>query len=335
MERWVAGAVALELLLLLVALAAVALTRGRTLREARARELARGALTDAFVAADTASPADALASLQDVPPELARAELALFAEQLAAQERGPLRALYLALVPRPAEPAADGARLVREARLFADPLEVLPALLRAPDAGLRLGAFEAACATGQVALALTHLPDVAEENPLTRARVLDALAAAPAPPAAGLLALARHPRPAVRHAALAWLGARQVLEGVEALRAALADGDVEVRLQALRSLRQLGDPGSAQACLPALADAAWPVRMEAARTVAALARERGVPALAPLLEDPAEWVRHHTALALLSCGEPGARALEAAAGRGVVAAQSALARARLAREEAA
>jgi glycosyltransferase involved in cell wall biosynthesis len=126
-----------------------------------------------------------------------------------------------------------------------------------------------------------------------------------------------------------WQGLGRARKAFDVMVHAVSDPDAEVRIQALKGLRELGDASALPAVIKGLDDERWEVRSEAARTAGMLGAAGSVEAIAKLLDDDAEWVRHNAALALGRCGPAGTAALRVAASRGNHAASNALAEARL------
>lgn len=108
-----------------------------------------------------------------------------------------------------------------------------------------------------------------------------------------LIRLLDDPEPALRRPAARALGALRAREAVPRLMQSVAeDPDTEVRLWAVRSLREIGDPTALPTALSALRDEAQDVRMVAASTVAELGTSSDLPALqAAAKREPhtAEW----------------------------------------------
>jgi len=81
--------------------------------------------------------------------------------------------------------------------------------------------------------------------------------------------------------------------------------DMDVRVEAYRSLAHLGHPSALEAVRRGLADAAWPVRAQAAMCVGRIGLSALADELSVLLEDRAWWVRYRAAAALLQLGDAG------------------------------
>lgn len=95
--------------------------------------------------------------------------------------------------------------------------------------------------------------------------------------------------------------------------AALAEDDrVEVRVDAVRSLRSFAEPSVLPLFLAASEDPAWPVRVQAARGLGVVGGPEAVDRLADMLRDPAWWVRLRAAAALEGLGAAGRQELEGA-----------------------
>lgn len=95
--------------------------------------------------------------------------------------------------------------------------------------------------------------------------------------------------------------------------AALAEDErVEVRVDAVRSLRSFAEPSVLPLFLAASEDPAWPVRVQAARGLGMVGGPEAVDRLADMLRDPAWWVRLRAAAALEGLGAAGREELEGA-----------------------
>ncbi len=94
------------------------------------------------------------------------------------------------------------------------------------------------------------------------------------------------------------------------VRALAAHPDPEVRIAALRALGSIApEPESVEVCLSAMDDPEWPARALAAWSLGRLGEERVVARLELAMGDSAYWVRHHVAEALAWLGAPGEAAL--------------------------
>lgn len=331
--------VAIELLVVVVAIVAMMIVRGRAIRREEAfdsvkRELAH-LVTRMGPGEDPAIEQQALAVLGSLSKDHARRLLTEMSEFAAAGEASVFEELYaksnLAAEARANAIARPWERLrvIREARALSDPARLLAQLVRDEAPDVRLGAFEALCALGRADEALVAIPAVANDGRLNRVRAIDALSASKPVPEAALIALVTSDQAEIRQIVVAILGLARARAGLDAVVHAATDADAEVRIQALKSLREFSDASTLQVCISALKDERWEVRSEAARTCGALGQGGSAEAIARLLDDDAEWVRHNAALALTRCGPAGIAALRSAAARGKEAASNALAESRL------
>lgn len=336
--------VALELLIVAIAIVALIIVRGRAMRNEASIDGARRNLTEALQrigpGGDPQAEVQALAALGALTKDHARRLLTELAESAGPGGARVLEDLY-AKANLAAEARANAAsrpwerlRVIREARALSDPARLLSGLVRDPVPDVRLGAFEALCSLGRADEALVAVPHLAQDGRLNRVRVIDSLSTSKPLPERDLIGMIHAEQPEIRQIVVATLGIARVRAGVPAIVNAVTDPDAEVRIQALRALRELNDGSVLPTCLAALKDDRWEVRSEAARTCAALGHGGAADAIAKLLDDEAEWVRHNTSIALTRCGPSGIAALRAAAARGNESASSALAEARMAMSEA-
>ena len=108
------------------------------------------------------------------------------------------------------------------------------------------------------------------------------------------------------------LGMLRAPQAVEPLLPLLGHEDFRVRLNAVRSLGQIGDHATADAVAKLAEDPAWEVRNAAAQALGRLKAERHLDKLAAALRDTSWWVRFSAAQALWSLGASGREALTAA-----------------------
>lgn len=335
--------VAVELVVVFIALGAMTYVRSSSMRRQQAYNAVRTRLIDLVgrmggAEDDSAllqSCVAALAGLQRDQQRRLLTELAEYAGSAATGADPVFAQMFTAagLVPDARANAAsrpwERLRVIREARALGDPAGLLDRLVRDEVPDVRLGAFEALCALGRADEALVALTAVAQDGRLNRMRAIDALAMARPLPAAELVQLVESPIAEVRQIAVAVLGQSRQRSALEALINVCADVDTEVRIQALRALGELRDASALGVILAALDDDRWEVRSEAAKAAGILALPGSAERLGKALEDDAEWVRHNVALALVKCGQIGVATLRQAAADGNPAAQAALAEARL------
>jgi len=108
------------------------------------------------------------------------------------------------------------------------------------------------------------------------------------------------------------LGMLRAPEAVEPLLPLLGHEDFRVRLNAVRSLGQIGDRATADAVAKLADDPAWEVRNAAAQALGKLKVERHLGKLTTALRDSSWWVRFSAAQALWSLGSTGREALTTA-----------------------
>lgn len=335
--------VAVELIVVFVALGAMLWVRSSSMRRQQAYNAVRTRLIDTVGRMggsedDTAllqSCAAVLAGLQRDQQRRLLTELAEYAGS-AGSTTDPVFAQLFTLAGLVPDARANAAsrpwerlRVIREARALGDPAGLLEKLVRDDVPDVRLGAFEALCSLGRADEALVALTAVAQDGRLNRLRATDALSLARPLPADELIALVESPAAEVRQIAVAVLGQARHRTALDTLINACADVDAEVRIQALRALGELRDATGLGVILAALDDDRWEVRSEAAKAAGILALPGSAERLGKAMEDEAEWVRHNVALALVKCGQIGVATLRQAAADGNPAAQAALAEARM------
>jgi HEAT repeat protein len=331
--------VAIELVVVAVALVAMIIVRSRAVHRERVAETVKRDLA-ALVGqmgpgAHPRIKQQAVTVLSALTKDHARRLLTEMAEYAAAGEAQVFEELYVACnlaVEARANAAArpwERLRVIREGRALNDPARLLERLVRDPEPDVRLGAFEVLCALGRADEAVIALPEIATDGRLNRVRAIDALSTARPMPVAELVPFAHAERAETRQVAVAALGLGHARAALDVMVHAVSDPDAEVRIQALKGLRELGDASALPVVLKGLDDECWEVRSEAARTAGTLGAAGSVDAIAKLLDDDAEWVRHNAAIALSKCGPAGITALRVAASRGNHAASNALAEARL------
>lgn len=225
-------------------------------------------------------------------------------------------------------------RVIREARALNDPASLLGELIKDDSPDVRLAAFEALCALGRADEALVSLRGIANEGRLVRMRAVDALAVSDPFPLTQLVNMSDSDSASLRLVTIGALGRASSMEANDVVVSAVTDSDVEVRIEALRALKDMEDRSALPACIAALEDEFWEVRSTAVGTVADLGGDGAAEHLGPLLDDPAEWVRHNVSLALRRCGAAGLAVLREAAAQGNDSASSALAEHRLITEGA-
>lgn len=332
--------VAIELVIVVVALVAMLVVRNRSISREKAFQKTRTTLLDAVQRMTGAEPdptakSKAMAALGGLPRDFARRLLTEMAELAGPGGSLPFEELYatanLAVEARANAVARPWERLrvIREARALHDPARLLAGLVRDEVPDVRLGAFEALCALSRADEAVSAIALLAQDGRLNRVRAIDAMSSASPLPVQSLVELSNAEMPDVRQIVVAVLGNARVRQAVQVVVHAVTDPDAEVRIQAVKGLRELNDPSALPVCLSALNDERWEVRSEAARTCAALGGGGAAEAIAVLLDDEAEWVRHNASLSLSRCGPAGIAALRSAAARGNESASSALAEARL------
>ncbi len=334
--------VVFEIAIIVATLLLLLVMRRRAISREESHERARKEIADELAnildANDEGLHQRMLRLIRGLPADIARRLLTELAEYVPVESVGGLRRLYLESGLAEAARASalkrpwERLRVIRESRALNDPVDQLAELIKDDSPEVRLAAFEALCGLGRSEEALVALRLIAEDGRLSRLRVVEALAIAEPFPVEALRDLAKTDRAELREVIMGAFGRAHAREALDTLIEGVTDEDVEVRIQALRSLDEIGDPAALPACLSALNDEFWEVRSAAVRTCASLGGEGAAEAIAKLLDDDAEWVRHNGALALSRCGAQGLAALRAAAARGNSNASSALAEHRLSAE---
>ena len=332
--------VAIELVVVAVALVAMIWVRARAIQREQVYANARRDLLHCVqmmtgIHPNPAAKPRAVTILSSLTRDHARRLLTEMAEEAGREGAIPFEELYGA-VNLGAEARANAnarpwerLRAIREARALSDPARLLKGLSLDQVPDVRLGAFEALCSLGRADEAVAGLPLLADDGRLNRMRAIDALVASTPLPQAAMIELARSQSTAIRQIVVAVLGMARVREGVEVVIHAVTDVDAEVRIQAVKALREMRDASALAVVLSALDDERWEVRSEATRTAAVLGGGGAAEKIALRLDDSAEWVRHNAAIALSQCGPQGLSCLRAAAAKGNHGASNALAEARL------
>lgn len=336
--------VIIEVIIVLVTLFALIFLRRRAVTREERYDHARRDLSDAMPDLDgtpeqqAAATAKAKAVIAMLGPEHARRLLTELAEFVSIEHAAPLSRLFVdaglvsaSLAMAKARPW-ERLRVVREARALNDPGDVLRRLVKDPEPDVHISAFEALCALGRADEALVALRDIAKDGRLARMRAVDSLASTDPLPLTQLINLAEHGDDELRQMTVGALGRSGAREAIDTIIAALTDEYVEVRIEALRALKEMEDASALTACLAALKDEFWEVRSAAVGTCAALGGAGAAADISRLLDDSAEWVRHNASLALGRCGPAGLSALRQAAARGNENASAALAEHRLTTE---
>ena len=334
--------VAVEVVVVLIALVAMTYVRSSTMHRQQAYNIVRTRLIDQVGRMGAGQDAElvqaclvGLATLQRDQQRRLLTELAEFAGS-GGSNADPIFAQLFGLAGLVQDARANAVarpwerlRVIREARAMGDPAGLLERLARDEVPDVRLGAFEALCNLGRADEALVALSAIAQDGRLNRMRATDALSNSRPLPADALIALVESPEAVVRQVVISALGQARQRTALDCLINACADVDAEVRIQAMRALGELRDASALGVILAALDDDRWEVRSEAAKAAGILALPGSAERLSRALEDEAEWVRHNIALALVKCGQIGIAALRQAAADGNPAAQAALAEARL------
>ncbi len=116
--------------------------------------------------------------------------------------------------------------------------------------------------------------------------------------------------PAMTKALLQVTGQLGVAADPAAVRALATHPDLEIRIEAVRTLGTIApDVESVTVCLAAMDDPEWPARALAAWSLGRLHDGRAIPRLERAIGDTAYWVRHHAAEAMAALGEAGEAAL--------------------------
>lgn len=336
--------VVIEVVIVLITLFALVFLRRRAVTREERYDSARRELSEAMPdlegnpAQKAAATAKARAVVNRLGPEHARRLLTELAEFVSIEHAAPLSKIFVdaglvtaSLAMARARPW-ERLRVVREGRALNDPGDVLRKLVNDSEADVRISAFEALCALGRADEALVALREIAKDGRLARMRAVDSLASTEPLPLQQLINLAEHGDDELRQMTVGALGRSGAREAIDTIIAAVTDEYVEVRIEALRALKELEDASALTTCLAALKDEFWEVRSVAVGTCATLGGAGAAADIAPMLDDSAEWVRHNASLALGKCGPAGLAALRQAAARGNENASSALAEHRLATE---
>lgn len=309
--------------LVLAVIIAVRIRAQVTARRAAALRREAEPLVTAYLAGR--EKADAVVAVLQKNPEESLALLAEVSDRLEPGQRTPLLSLFVSLPLREKEAAGLRSRhwerrLQAAGRLgyLGDGVSV-PALLDAlqdPVLAVRLAAARSLAALGeartipQIVLAF-DLPG--EMNQRRVAEILHEFGTSAAEP---LLAVLRnadrtYTDNAVGVAARV-LGLLRAPEAVEPLGALLGHSDFRVRLNAVRSLGQIGDHATTDAVARLAPDPAWEVRNAVMQALGRLKAERHLAKLTEALRDESWWVRFSAAQALWELGSPGRDALAAA-----------------------
>jgi hypothetical protein len=334
--------VAIELLIVVTALVALVVMRGRAIRREENVDRGRSELAEVMpdLTSDQTGEAMKRATtiVERVGKDNARRLITELAEFVTIEHATTLAELFVASGLAEASQITaksrpwERLRVIREARALNDPGGVLTTLLKDENYDVQIATFEALCALGRAPEALGVLEQIVVQGRLVRTRITDALAATDPLPVQELARLAQSTTRDVRQVSIGAIGRAGARQALDVVISGVTDEDVEVRIESLRALAEMEDPRGLPAALSALNDEFWEVRSAAVGTSAALGGEGAVMPIAVLLDDPAEWVRHNASLALGRCGPAGTSALRAAAARGNESASSSLAEHRMARE---
>ncbi len=336
--------VAVEVVIVLAAIVTLVILRRRAMQREQRYDRARNELSEIIQEfggpEDASARRGAYAVVQRLGKDSGRRLLVELGEFLTIDLVEPLASVFveagLAQESRQASKRRPWERLrvIREARALNDPADLLSGLIRDESPDVRLSAFEALCALGRAGEALVALPEISTDGRLVRMRAVDALASTEPLPINELSQLSESDSSDLRLITVGALGRAGAREAVQVIINAVTDTDVEVRIEALRSLREMEDRSALPACIAALKDEFWEVRSAAAGTVADLGGDGAAEHLGPLLDDSAEWVRHNAALGLRRCGAAGIATLREAAKHGNESASAAIAEHRLQTEGA-
>ena len=336
--------VAIEVLIVVSAIVTLLVVRRRAIGREQRYDRARSELSEIIQELGGPNDADArqraFAAVRRLGTDSARRLLTELGEFLTIDLVEPLATIFNEAGLSDASAAGSRSRpwerlrVIREARALNDPAQLLSDLIKDESPDVRLAAFEALCALGRADEALVSLRGIANEGRLVRMRAVDALAASEPFPLLQLKNLAESDSASLRLVTVGALGRAASVEAHEVVVAAVTDSDIEVRIEALRALRDMEDRAALPACIAALQDEFWEVRSAAVGTVADLGGDGAAEHLGPLLDDNAEWVRHNVSLALRRCGAAGLAVLRESAARGNDSASSALAEHRLITEGA-
>ncbi|HAN31407.1 MAG TPA: hypothetical protein DCQ06_07400 [Myxococcales bacterium] len=336
--------VALEVVIVIVAIIGLLVLRRRAIRRERLYDQARdelSSLVELFGTNEEQAAQDrALAVVRRLNRDSGRRLLVEIGEFLTLEHVKPLVVVFTRCGFDEDARADAGKRpwerlrVVREARALGDPAGLLSQLLDDDKPDVKLGVFEALCAVGRPEQGIGALDFVATYGRLARMRVIDSLASSSPMPVDMLRQMAISPVSEVRLIAVGALGRAGVSQALDAIIDAATDTDVEVRIEALRALKELGDLRALPVSIASLKDEFWEVRSAACGVVGELGGDGAAQHLEPLLDDHAEWVRHNAALSLRECGPAGISALRQASAEGNESAGSALAEHRIVSERA-
>ena len=325
----------------LTLLVLIVLRRGAITREQKIDQ-ARQQMSELLPQLDGPQGAQALAKttavVKGLPTDSARRLLTEFAEFMTIDSVGPLTTIFVetGLTETNGQLSAGKSwqlmRAIREARALNDPGDVLSGLVQHVQPDVRIAAFEALCALGRADETMSMLREIVSDGRLIRTRVIDSLAASEPLPVAHLSELSQAEDALLRFVCVGALGRAGRRDALDVIIGGVTDSDIEVRIEALRSLKELADGSALPACLSALKDEFWEVRSAAVGTCAELGGEGAAEEISKLLSDNAEWVRHNASIALGKCGPTGMAYLRQAAANGNENASSALAALRLATE---
>lgn len=334
--------VAIEVVIVLAALVILVTLRRRAITREEKYDTARRRMSELIpdLEGPKAEPTmvEATALIRRLGADNGRRLLTELAEFMTIESSAPLASIFIATglaessISLAAKRPWERLRSIREARALNDPSDMLAALVKDKKPDVRIAAFEGLCALGRAEEALPSLPQIIKDGRLVRTRAIDGLAATHPLPIRNIAALADDDDPLLRFVCVGALGRAGCREAIDVIIAGVTDPDVEVRIEALRSLKELGDTSALAACLSALRAEFWEVRSAAVGTCAELGGEGSAAEIARLLADPAEWVRHNAAVALGRCGAAGIAQLRQAAASGNENASSALAALRLSTE---
>ena len=334
--------VAIEVVIVLFALSVLVVLRRNAIAKEERYDAARRRLSELIP--DLEGPrseqarAEATSVVRKLGPDNGRRLLTELSEFMTIEGAAPLAEIFIATglaegsIALATKRPWERLRAIREARALNDPSDMLDKLVKDRQPDVRIAAFEALCALGRSEEGLVSLPAITNDGRLVRTRAIDALAATDPLPIRQLANLSDADDALLRYVCVGALGRAGCREAIDVIINGVTDPDVEVRIEALRSLKELGDTSALPACLSALRDEFWEVRSAAVGTCAELGGEGAAADIAKLLADPAEWVRHNAGVALGRCGAAGIAQLRQAAANGNENASSALAAHRLATE---
>ena len=110
------------------------------------------------------------------------------------------------------------------------------------------------------------------------------------------------------------LGRSGDYRAVPLLAASATEGDLELRIAAVRALGALAHPAGEAAVIAAMTDPAWELRAAAAEACGRIGLVTCAPLLVQALADEAWWVRFRAGEALAALGDKGVASLRVAAG---------------------